>query len=75
MLIYSRPGEIAGSTPEALGYKARRLSQPAPILDFAWYPYATTRDPASFCFVASVRDTPVKLLDAANGRVSIPWSC
>jgi telomerase Cajal body protein 1 len=51
-------------------FKSRRLPQPAPILDFAWYPFATSLDPASFCFVASVRETPVKLLDAADGRVS-----
>lgn len=48
----------------------RPLPQPSPILDFIWYPFATIRDSASFCFVASVRDTPVRLLDARDGRVS-----
>ncbi|THH33366.1 hypothetical protein EUX98_g830 [Antrodiella citrinella] len=43
--------------------------QAAPILDFAWYPSATCRDAASFCFVASVRECPVKLLDASDGRL------
>ena len=43
--------------------------QPSPILDFAWFPGATSTDPASFCFVASVRECPVKLLDASDGRV------
>jgi hypothetical protein len=42
------------------------------VLDFVWYPTASPRDPASFCFVASVRECPVKLLDASDGRVS-PW--
>ena len=46
-----------------------RFTQSAPILDYAWYPSATVRDPASFCFVASVRECPVKLLDASDGRV------
>jgi len=41
----------------------------APILDFAWYPRATPRDPSSFCFVASVRESPVQLLDASDGRL------
>jgi hypothetical protein len=46
------------------------------ILDYAWYPRATVRDPASYCFVASTRECPVKLLDAADGRVSaIPQRC
>ncbi|CAL1698567.1 unnamed protein product [Somion occarium] len=43
--------------------------QAAPVLDFAWYPNATSRDPASFCFVTSVRECPVKLLDASDGRL------
>ncbi|THU82652.1 WD40 repeat-like protein [Dendrothele bispora CBS 962.96] len=47
----------------------RTFTQPAPIVDFAWYPTATPRDAASFCFVASVRDCPVKLLDAQDGRL------
>ena len=49
----------------------RHLVQPSPILDYVWYPTAAVRDPASFCFVASVRECPVKLLDASDGRASI----
>ena len=52
--------------------KHRVFPQAAPILDFIWYPRATPRDPASFCFVASVRESPVKLLDASTGRVRDP---
>ncbi|KAK7684384.1 hypothetical protein QCA50_012331 [Cerrena zonata] len=43
--------------------------QAAPVLDFAWYPAATPNDPASYCFVTSVRECPVKLLDASDGRL------
>jgi len=55
----------------------RCLYQPAPIVDYAWYPSATVNNPATFCFLASVRECPVKLLDASDGRVSrlhIPFS-
>ncbi|KAG6918477.1 hypothetical protein DXG01_014104 [Tephrocybe rancida] len=45
------------------------FSQPSPILDFIWYPTASPLNPASFCFIASVRECPVKLLDAADGRL------
>lgn len=51
---------------------SRTFRQPSAILDFIWYPTASPRDPASFCFVASVRECPVKLLDASDGRVSEP---
>ncbi|KAF9074309.1 WD40-repeat-containing domain protein [Rhodocollybia butyracea] len=49
--------------------RIREFRQPAPIVDYAWYPTASPRDPASFCFVASVRECPVKLLDASDGRL------
>ncbi|KAI9511442.1 WD40 repeat-like protein [Russula earlei] len=49
--------------------KTKVFPRPAPILDFAWYPRATPRDPSSFCFVASVRESPVQLLDASDGRL------
>ncbi|RDB17540.1 Telomerase Cajal body protein 1 [Hypsizygus marmoreus] len=45
------------------------LPQPSPILEFLWYPSATPLNPASFCFLASVRECPVKLLDASDGRL------
>ncbi|CAE6457583.1 unnamed protein product [Rhizoctonia solani] len=45
------------------------LPQPAPILSTAWFPAASSSDPASFCLVAAVRDTPIKLFDASDGRV------
>ena len=48
----------------------RALTQSAPVLDYAWYPAASIQNAASFCFVASVRECPVKLLDASDGRVS-----
>ncbi|KAF8315780.1 WD40-repeat-containing domain protein [Cantharellus anzutake] len=45
------------------------LPQPAPILDGVWYPGASIQSPETFCFVASVRNCPVKLLDASSGRL------
>ncbi|OCH84361.1 hypothetical protein OBBRIDRAFT_764402 [Obba rivulosa] len=50
------------------------FSQPSPILDFAWYPAASAHVPATYCFVASVRECPVKLLDASDGRLRASYS-
>ncbi|KAF9000937.1 hypothetical protein BDZ89DRAFT_1082126 [Hymenopellis radicata] len=50
------------------------LPQSAPILDFAWYPGASSSTPATYCFVASVRECPIKLLDAADGRLRASYS-
>ncbi|TFK48131.1 WD40 repeat-like protein [Heliocybe sulcata] len=47
----------------------RTIEQAAPILDYAWYPSASRFTPVSYCFVASVRECPVKLLDAVDGRL------
>ncbi|CAK5274405.1 unnamed protein product [Mycena citricolor] len=43
--------------------------QPDAIVDYAWYPMSSMSSPAAFCFAASVRETPVKLLDASDGRL------
>ncbi|KAI0633149.1 WD40-repeat-containing domain protein [Trametes polyzona] len=65
------PAELLGITVESTSPASlpRGLTQSAPILDYAWYPAASIRDAASFCFVASVRECPVKLLDASDGRL------
>ncbi|KII94406.1 hypothetical protein PLICRDRAFT_133117 [Plicaturopsis crispa FD-325 SS-3] len=63
------PVEVAQLSVDNIEKCQRVLPQPASILDFIWYPSASSRDPATFCFVASVRECPVKLLDAADGRV------
>ncbi|KAG1876720.1 hypothetical protein DFJ58DRAFT_866111, partial [Suillus subalutaceus] len=39
------------------------------ILHFAWYPGASSSNAPTYCFIASVRDCPVKLLDASDGRL------
>ncbi|KAF8962187.1 WD40-repeat-containing domain protein [Flammula alnicola] len=62
--VSSQDGGVAESQ-----YPVREFRQPSPILDFIWYPTASPHDPASFCFVASVRECPVKLLDASDGRL------
>jgi hypothetical protein len=62
--------EVASSIEQSES-PTRAFPQPGPILDYIWYPTATPHDPASFCFVASVRECPVKLLDASDGRVRL----
>lgn len=66
----SDQGSHESSQPTMKLYPSKVFNQAAPILDFIWFPTATPHDPASFCFVASVRECPVKLLDASDGRVS-----
>ncbi|KAJ3536223.1 hypothetical protein NMY22_g6126 [Coprinellus aureogranulatus] len=45
------------------------LKQGSPVVDFAWFPSASKIDPATYCFAASVRECPVKLLDATTGKL------
>ncbi|KAI0651027.1 hypothetical protein C8Q79DRAFT_931081 [Trametes meyenii] len=63
------PEELLGIAPESTASLPGDLTQSAPILDYAWYPAASVRSAASFCFVASIRECPVKLLDASDGRL------
>lgn len=43
---------------------------PSPLLDVTWYPFAAYDQPATWCFVFSARDIPIRLVDAYSGRVS-----
>ncbi|KAJ3825238.1 WD40-repeat-containing domain protein [Lentinula raphanica] len=54
--------------PNSISQPSLKFPQSSPIVDFAWYPAATSTDPATFCFISSVRECPVKLLDASDGR-------
>jgi hypothetical protein len=47
----------------------RSFPQSSAVVDFAWYPGASSSNAPAYCFIASVRDCPVKLLDASDGRV------
>ncbi|KIM51605.1 hypothetical protein SCLCIDRAFT_623784 [Scleroderma citrinum Foug A] len=62
---FTRAPEIAPSTV----YHLQTLPQPSPIVDFVWYPSASRYNPPSYCFFASVRECPVKLLDGNDGRL------
>ena len=52
-----------------IGFRKSTLKHAAPILGATWYPSATPLRAETYCFVASIRGEPVKLLDAADGRV------
>ncbi|KAG8684360.1 hypothetical protein FRC09_015440, partial [Ceratobasidium sp. 395] len=56
-------GEELGITPKL------SLKHPAPVLSTTWFPTASPLDPASYCFVVGVRDCPIRLVDASDGRL------
>ena len=70
-LVSPRVCECQGGSNRSDEDKPRCYYQPAPIVDYAWYPSAAADNPATFCFLASVRECPVRLLDASDGRVSL----
>lgn len=50
---------------------SKSFPQPDAINKATWYPSASRTSPVTFCFMTSVRDTPVRLIDASDGRVSL----
>ena len=52
---------------------ARCFKCPDAVLSTLWYPSASLNTPERFCFIASVRDSPVRLVDASDGRVRRLW--
>jgi hypothetical protein len=43
---------------------------PTPVISATWYPSASHLNASTYCFVASTRDRPIRLIDAHDGRVS-----
>ncbi|PLW33176.1 hypothetical protein PCASD_13137 [Puccinia coronata f. sp. avenae] len=39
------------------------------LLSTCWFPYSSIHDPSRYCFVAAVKDHPIHLLDANDGRI------
>lgn len=66
LLSYLRPSD----SPVSSALLPRTFQQPDAIHSTLWYPTASLSSPETFCFIASVRDTPVRLLDAQDGHVS-----
>ncbi|KAG0697486.1 WD40-repeat-containing domain protein [Suillus ampliporus] len=63
--------------PEDVQFSAhhnRTFSQSSAIVNFAWYPGASSSNAPAYCFIASVRDCPVKLLDASDGRLRASYA-
>ncbi|KAL0958980.1 hypothetical protein HGRIS_014295 [Hohenbuehelia grisea] len=67
VLATAERSELQVMYPPAMGTHV--FQQPAPVLDFAWFPGASAHDEASYCFLASVRECPLKLLHGADGRL------
>ncbi|KAG1813476.1 WD40-repeat-containing domain protein [Suillus variegatus] len=65
--IFFLPKQLEGTQLSA--QHKRTFSQSSAVVNFAWYPGASSNNAPAYCFVASVRDCPVKLLDASDGRL------
>lgn len=67
----AKPGRPADTDPD-LAKSPRAFAQPDAIHGAIWYPTASLSNPETYCFMASIRDTPVRLIDATDGRVCVP---
>ncbi|KAF7424697.1 hypothetical protein PC9H_010008 [Pleurotus ostreatus] len=63
------PSEKLHQAERASKLDIQTFPQASPIVEFAWFPSASMLNPATFCFAASVRDCPVKLLHGTDGRL------
>ncbi|KAK1926502.1 putative guanyl nucleotide binding protein [Papiliotrema laurentii] len=48
---------------------AGSFRQPDAVHAAQWYPSASATAPETYCFMASIKDTPVRLIDATDGRI------
>ncbi|GAA6003221.1 WD40 repeat domain-containing protein [Rhodotorula paludigena] len=72
--LFALPSDVPDETPTP-STSAHTLdaawtySPPDSLFSSAWYPGATSADPAMFSFAVGVKDHPVHLLDGADQRV------
>ncbi|KAG8815143.1 hypothetical protein FRC17_000845 [Serendipita sp. 399] len=67
---YSQSNDSTTTTDQPpLVLSKKSFRQGSPIYETAWYPYATPTNPSTYCFLASLRDSPIKLFDATDGRL------
>ncbi|WVW78569.1 hypothetical protein I302_100525 [Kwoniella bestiolae CBS 10118] len=57
------------TTNDNSSFDTKSFQQPDAIHSTLWYPSASISTPETFCFVASIRDTPVRLIDGNDGRI------
>ncbi|KAI8918189.1 WD40-repeat-containing domain protein [Powellomyces hirtus] len=70
--VFEKPADIEyeGSTiVEAPLTPVLTISEPECVYDFQWYPLMNSTDPATCCFLSSVRDHPIRLWDAYTGQL------
>ncbi|KAI8371379.1 WD40-repeat-containing domain protein [Radiomyces spectabilis] len=62
--LYGSPSEDIEPLEPILGIRGGET-----IYDFAWFPSMSIHDPATCCFLTSVRDHPVRLWDVTTGEI------
>ncbi|KAK9900789.1 WD40 repeat-like protein [Cystobasidium minutum MCA 4210] len=73
--IFALPTELVDiSTNFSLRQHLAVPTAPAALLGLEWFPFASLSRPETFCFVRSVRDLPVQLIDGNTGRVRASYS-
>ncbi|KLT44114.1 WD40 repeat-like protein [Cutaneotrichosporon oleaginosum] len=64
-----RVHDLAHEEDDVTLTNSRTFPQPDSVNAALWYPSASRLAPETFCFVASVRDAPVRLIDGTDGRL------
>lgn len=73
--IFALPPELVDiSTSIPLREHLKLSPAPAAMLGLEWFPFASYTRPETFCFVRSVRDLPVQLIDGNTGRVRASYA-
>ncbi|KAL0489083.1 telomerase Cajal body protein [Acrasis kona] len=55
--------------------KCLSVSEPCTIYDFSWYPFMTSTDPNTCCFLTTSLSQPVHMWDAFTGKLRQAYTC
>ncbi|EGG00589.1 uncharacterized protein MELLADRAFT_93156 [Melampsora larici-populina 98AG31] len=70
--IHQRVAESSEDSEERLHeeWKPRKeITAADAVLSTCWFPHSRSDDPARYCFATAVKDHPIHLLDATDGRL------
>ncbi|KAI9103286.1 WD40-repeat-containing domain protein [Phlyctochytrium arcticum] len=76
LLIFEKPASVTDFTTihtEPLK-PVLSIQEPEAVYDLAWYPHMSSADPATCCFLSSVRDHPVRMWDAYTGQIRCSYT-
>ncbi|KAI8053738.1 WD40-repeat-containing domain protein [Syncephalis plumigaleata] len=72
--LFDFPTQLLDDIPEMTLTPSLSVSSGDTLYDAVWYPFMSSQDPASCCFITSTKDHPIHLWDAFTGQLRASYT-